>query len=317
MPVEAGWSRSVDPVSRECEDRAMTIVIEPLHPALGAEVLGVDLHRPIDDPTAATLQAAFDRYGLLLVRQPGLDDVEHRSFVESIGPVRDAHRYVSNVESDGFQPEWELLFHSDFAFTEMPLEGISLYALDVGDGCAPTRFASTARAAATLPPDLRSELDGLRIVHMVNLTATGREDVRNREEDFGGPDAPPDQYPRSVRPVLGPHPRTGQELLWVTEQQASHFEGLTYAESDLLLERLFAHLHGDPSTVYAHHWQPGDLILWDNITLVHGRPAAPTTVRRSLRRFTMTPRTITEILNGLVFTDRPEVHRKVDRPAGS
>jgi taurine dioxygenase len=289
----------------------MTITLEPLHPRLGAEVVGVDLHQPIDGPTAAALRAAFDRYGLLLVRQTGLDDDEHRRFVESIGPVRDTHRYISNVESDGYQPEWPLLFHSDFAFTDLPLEGISLYAMDIGEGVAPTRFVNLARAAATLPPDLRTELEDLRIVHMVDLTPNGREDVRNREEDFGGHDAPPAQYPRSVRPVLGPHPRTGEELLWVTEQQASHFEGVSYQDSDALLERVFAHLHGDPSTVYDHHWQVGDLIVWDNIMLVHGRPAAPTTVRRSLRRFTMTSRTITEILNGMVFAERPEVHLKV------
>jgi taurine dioxygenase len=205
-----------------------------------------------------------------------------------------------------------LLFHSDFAFTDAPLEGISLYALDVGDHCAPTRFANTAHAAATLPADLRAELEDLRIVHMVNLTATGREDIRNREQDFGGPDISPNEYPRSIRPVLGPHPRTGEELVWVAEQQASHVEGLSYEESDALLERVFAHLHGDASTVYEHHWRPGDLIVWDNVMLVHGRPAAPTTVRRSLRRFTMTSRTITEILNGMVFAERPEANVKVD-----
>jgi taurine dioxygenase len=288
----------------------MAAVFVPLHPTLGAEVQGVDLHRPIDEPTVTTLRQEFDRSGLLLVRQPGLDANEHRRFIEVFGPVREAHGYISNIEAAGHQPEWSLLFHSDFAFTDAPLEGISLYALDVGDGCAPTRFVNLARAAATLPADLRLELESLRIVHMANLTATGREDVRQREEDFGGPDAPPEKYARSVRPVLGPHPRTGEELLWITEQQASHFEGMSYERSDALLERIFIHLHGDTSTVYDHDWQVGDLLLWDNLTLVHGRPAAPTTVRRSLRRLTMTSRTIDEILHGSQFEHRPEVHAK-------
>jgi taurine dioxygenase len=215
------------------------------------------------------------------------------------------------VEADGYQPEWPLLFHSDFAFTPAPLEGISLYALDLGDGCVPTRFASTAHAAATLPSDLRAKLELLNIVHMADVTPAGREDVRQREEDFGGPEAPTEKYPRSVRPVLGPHPRTGEELLWVGEQQASHFEGITYAESDALLDEIFAHFHGNPSNVYDHHWQVGDLIIWDNIKLVHGRPAASTTVRRSLRRIMMTSRTVGEILSGISFEPRPEANVKV------
>jgi taurine dioxygenase len=291
----------------------MTIAVtfEPLHPSLGAEVRGLDLSVPIDDATAAALRAAFDRFGLLLVRGPDLDADAHRRFVEAIGPVRDAHGYISNVEASGYQPEWALLFHSDFAFTDEPLEGISLYALEIGDGCTPTRFASMARGAKTLPADLRTQVEHLRVVHMADVTPAGREDVRQREADFGGPDAPPARYPRSIRPVLWPHPRTGEELLYVAEQQASHFEGMSYADSDALLDRIFVHLHGDASTIYDHHWQVGDLLVWDNLVLVHGRTAAPTTVRRSLRRITMTSRTVAELLSGIRFDDRPEANAKV------
>jgi alpha-ketoglutarate-dependent taurine dioxygenase len=291
----------------------MTVTFEPLHSALGAEVHGVDLHAPIDDATRAKLRTAFDQFGLLLVRQAGLDADAHRRFVEAIGPVRDPHGYISNVEASGYQPEWELLFHSDFLFTDQPLEGISLYALEIGTGVAPTRFASAAHGAKSLPKGLRAQLLHLRVVHMADLTSAGREDIRQREEDLGGPDAPRDKYPRSVRPVLSPHPRTGEELLSVAQQQASHFEGMSYADSDALLDRIFAHLHGDPSSVYDHNWQVGDLLLWDNLKLVHGRPAAPTTVRRSLRRITMTSRTVAEILGSLHFDDRPEANAKINQ----
>ena len=88
---------------------------------------------------------------------------------------------------------------------------------------------------------------------------------------------------------------------------------MSYAESDALLERVFAHLHGDPATVYDHHWEVGDLLVWDNLALVHGRPAAPTTIRRSLRRFTMTASTIAELLGGRQFDDRPAAYTKVQQ----
>jgi taurine dioxygenase len=291
----------------------MAVTLDPLHPALGAEVHGLDLSHPIDEPTAATLRAAFDQFGLLLVRQSDLEVDDHGRFVQIFGPVREPHGYISNVEANGYQPEWPLLFHSDFLFGRAPLEGLSLYALEIGDGCVPTRFASTAYGARTLPADLRGELEHLRVVHMADLTPAAREDVRQREEDFGGPDASRQVYPRSIRDVLTPHPRTDVELLSVAEQQASHFEGMSYADSDALLERIFTHLHGDPSTVYEHYWQVGDLLVWDNLMLVHARRAAPTTVRRSLRRVTITPYTVAELLGGLQFDERPDANVKVDQ----
>jgi len=279
----------------------MPLELRPLHPALGVEVNGLDVSKPFAVEDVRSLRGAFDRYGLVLIRQLGIDATDHRRLVELLGPVREAQSHISNVEPDGYHPEWAMLFHSDYIFTETPVLGISLYPLELAQGVAPTRFANLALAAATLPASLRSRLEGLHVVHMISIAGDASEAVRHREAELGGPDASPSLYPRAIRKVLAPHPRTGVELLWICEQQASHFVELSYAESDALLDLVFEHVHGVPERVYEHDWRMGDLVVWDNLMLVHGRRAAPKAVRRSFRRFTVTDRTLGEILGGVEF----------------
>jgi taurine dioxygenase len=87
----------------------------------------------------------------------------------------------------------------------------------------------------------------------------------------------------------------------VNEQQASHFVGLTMDESDELLDELFAYMYDD-RFVYEHQWAEGDLIVWDNITLQHGRRANAPDARRCLRRITMNDITTAELLAGTVWS---------------
>lgn len=281
----------------------MQLELRPLHTALGVEVKGLDVSKPFAGDDIATLRDAFDRHGLLLIRQRDVSAYDQRRLVELFGPVRESQSHISNVEPDGYHPEWAMLFHSDYIFTENPVLGISLYPLELASGSAPTRFANLTRAATTLSASLRRRLEGLHLVHRISVAGDANENIRHREEDHGGPDAPPSLYPRAIRPVLAPHPRTGVENLWVCEQQASHFVELSYAESDVLLAEIFEHIRGDPSVVYDHDWQMGDLVVWDNLMLVHGRREAPKAVRRSFRRFTMTALTLAEILGGVQFGD--------------
>lgn len=130
--------------------------------------------------------------------------------------------WISNVEP-GFHPEGELLWHCDYAFTPHPMLGLSLYAIELAEGAAPTGFASNARALVQLPPDVRAQLEALRVVHVID-SVSGRDNVRTRLEDVGGEAASKVFYPRFARPAIWRHPVTGRPLLFVLGQQASHFE---------------------------------------------------------------------------------------------
>ena len=78
------------------------------------------------------------------------------------------------------------------------------------------------------------------------------------------------------------HPTTGQELLSVNQMQTDRVIGLDATESEETLEALWALLYA-PQNTYSHHWRVGDLVLWDNIAVQHGRPAPPPDVPRTMR----------------------------------
>jgi alpha-ketoglutarate-dependent taurine dioxygenase len=84
-------------------------------------------------------------------------------------------------------------------------------------------------------------------------------------------DANPLRYPRFSHPVLSPANAAGDIALSVSEAYASHIEGLSKEESEELLQECFATLYA-PDNVYEHHWQPHDILLWNNLAVQHGRP---------------------------------------------
>ena len=270
----------------------------PLSPALGVEVSGADLTVPLEDGHVEHLRRLFDRHHLLLFRGQRLSAGDQVRVCRYLGAVPDPPTLVSNVEPGGFHPEFRLVFHSDYAFLPFPLQGISLHAVDVAPGAVPTAFVSNANGASTLPTELRERLERLEAIMLAN-TVAGREDIACRRTPV--PDeAPQDVYPSTTRPAIWPHPRTGQRLLFVNEQHGWRFVGLARADSDQLFDEVFAHLYR-PEAVYEHQWVPGDLIVWDNLALQHGRRANPNAVTRSLRRVVLNDISNDEMVAGTVF----------------
>jgi alpha-ketoglutarate-dependent taurine dioxygenase len=254
--------------------------IRELSPALGVLVSGLDPAAPIDPRDLEALRHAFRERHLLLVRAPELGDLEHVRFARLFGPVYDeygdtlGYHFVSNVKSGAIIGHGPLLFHSDLAFTPEPTLGLSLYAVEVPDDGAPTRFANAVRALERLPAAVRAKLSGLHALHLYDLTHQ-YGDVRYREADL------PAREPRAVHPVLLRDPRDGREILYVSQMQTDRILELAPDEGEALLQELFSALYA-PDNVYEHRWRPGDLLIWDNLALQHGRnaPDLPRTLRR-------------------------------------
>jgi alpha-ketoglutarate-dependent taurine dioxygenase len=249
---------------------------EELHPEVGVEIAGLDLSKELDSESVSTLRDLFDRSGLLLLRGAGITPEEQAYLVGIvIGRTAPADRadamarthtyanYVTNKDEDGYARFGELLFHCDMMWAETPIEVLSLFGCRVESPTVPTRFANMVRAIETLPADLRARVADLKAVH-----ETGQQRRGAHKDQLV---VPQHEVLRStVNPVIWRHPRTGRELLYTSQQMTARIEGLDPADSEALLEELFAHLYR-PGAVLDHEWRQGDLVVWDNFALQHAR----------------------------------------------
>ncbi len=256
-----------------------------MSPALGAEVRGVDLRRPLRPEELAQLRAALTSHFLLRVPDQDLDDEQHAGAVAQFGALAleglgQKHRvgFVSNTRPGGTLGSRAATFHIDYGFTDHPYEFLSLYGLEIPPDGTETWFANAVAAARDLPPDLLRRVEHLTARAAVDVTSEiGEAGIRLH---LGRLD---ETYPHARRPVLWPHRDTGGPILAVWQQQTDAILPLAPDESNALLEALFAHLYR-PDHIYVHHWEPCDLLIWDNHALQHARPDIGVDVPRTLRR---------------------------------
>jgi len=251
-------------------------------PALGTTVRGVDLRTPLGTAERVELRGALEHSSLLHFPEQDLSDTEHEAAVAQFGAVAQEDGgtvgFVSNHRPDGTLGSGAARFHIDFGFTDAPYEYLSLYGLDIPPSGTVTCFANAIAAAADLPADVRARIEPLQARAVVDVTSPERE--AGVRIDLGRLD---ETYPHALRPVLWPHRLTGAPILAVWEQQTDALLPLPPDESTALIRELFAHLYR-PEHVMVHHWQPGDLLLWDNHALQHARPDIGVDEPRTLRR---------------------------------
>ncbi len=241
----------------------------------GAEV-DFDL-RHIDAPDADELRSLFDRYHLLVFRNQSLGHDEQIAFMSLLGPVLrsriDGVGYITNVPGpDNFLGDSELAFHSDLSFSPKPFLAISLHAVEVENGRSSTKFVDPTASYRRLPQALRERIDALNALHVYGADLAGRN-----LEDL------PTHPPRAVHPLVMRHPRTGERILYVNYNQTARIVELGEAESDALIEQLFACSYPEEA-VLEHRWDLGDLVVWDNLALQHARGAVSDVGVRRLQR---------------------------------
>ncbi|BBK43286.1 taurine dioxygenase [Allostella vacuolata] len=261
----------------------MTLSTRALSPALGVEILGLDLSQPFDAATAEALLDLYRRHHLLLVRGQKLEEDDQLRFAEVFGPIsrrspamqKAKAAYVSNARADGILGDGELYFHSDNTFFVHPLKAIGLYGIEIPPAGGDTLFSNCAAVYAALPEALRQRLEGLSSYQLFDYTG----DYARRSTEEGASDA----ALRAVHPLLWTDPDTGTRAVFLSEHTAVRINELPIAEGEALIAELRGWI-ADPRFGYRHRWQPGDMLLWDNIILQHAREPFDTSHRRTLRR---------------------------------
>ncbi len=272
------------------------VEVRNLEMPFGAEVTGLDVTRELEEPARHRLRHALDERGLLVFRGLDIDQTYQGYLAETVigldpgwesirsaNPGTRAHEadafYVSNRRAGATSKFGRLKFHSDTMWADDPLKVVSLYAVEVETPVVPTMFASATLGWFTLPKDLRNRIAGLSAVHQAGQ-------IREDEEKDGDVVVSIPAVPKSTtKPIGNRHPRTGETILYINEQMTHEVVGLSPEESRSLLKALFVHLYRQDNVLH-HEWQTGDLVVWDNMAVQHGRPNVKETGPvRTLRRF--------------------------------
>ena len=239
------------------------------------------------------LRDTLDERHLLTFSGPVLSGEAQVGFTTRFGalvPERRLWGYVSNSRPDGVVREGRLEFHSDFAFTAHPIEAICLHALEMPDDGSPTIYADAVAAVDRLPSPLRARLEEMEVLNCFDLLQEGDHRMRVAEID--------PRSPRCTHPIIGVHPRTGERVVMANALHSDSIVGIPPGESEQLLGELFEVLY-DPDHLYEHRWSVGDVVLWDNIALHHGRAHVPSDAPRTLQRVTIGSHTPGELIPNL------------------
>jgi len=257
---------------------------------IGTLVTGVDLTAPFTDEVVEALLEAMCGRKLLVFRAADLSAEDQARVVDLFANVWDErgdgsrHIFVSNARAGGVlgRPDG-LLFHSDCLYMPAPLAVISLYAIEMPMSPSPTVFANSLAAAGDLPPELRSRLDDATGLFVGGLG--GYERLRS--------DTASDEAMRVEHPIRFPDALAGEAAMLVDELYFDRFVDWELEESDAARDEIHEHVYAEHNT-YVHHWQVGDLVVWDNIALQHGRRPVPDDGPRTLRRVVGLDRSVTE-----------------------
>ena len=290
--------------------------VVPTSAALGAEIHGVDFSLPVPEDVKAALRKAWAEHLVLLVRNQNIDDegliatagifgpphtAASRQYHLNVGKqVDDKHMLsrhpsvsiISNLDADGNPVldngglgSYEVVWHTDNSYVEVPPAGSMLYSLEVpppGSG-GDTSFNNQYLAYEELPAELKQAIEGKSQVHDSTRNSAGilRPGVKLA--------ATPEEVPGPTHPLVRVHPVTGKRALYLGRRRdwpSNYIIGMSNADSEALLDKLWAHAT-QPKYAWTHRWSVGEWVLWDNRCCMHYRTEIDLAHRRVMHRTTI------------------------------
>jgi taurine dioxygenase len=260
--------------------------VHPSGKALGARIEGVDLAQPVSDGDFKQMLRALGEHGVLCFPRQRLETEEFARFGRMFGEleINVANQFheqgfpevmvLSNMTADG-KPiglgDAGQGWHTDMSYSrEVALANV-LYAIKVpmraGRPLGDTQFRNMHAAYEDLPAEIKTRLEGRTATHdfakfwdMMRARPGSRRAALTAVQRAAKPPV--------SQPIFRTHPITGRAVLYCNPGYATRIDGMPQAESDELLDFLFAHQERD-KYFYAHQWAEGDVLMWDNIGTVH------------------------------------------------
>lgn len=269
-----------------------------------ADVGGVDASR-VGDTGFAALHAVWLHYPILRLRGQRLDDVQLQAFSKRFGPLeyapmgrisapeRERHpspyvTSISNIVENG-RPigglgSGEAAWHTDMSYIDRPPTASILYAVEIPENGGDTHFCNMVAALAAMPPALRERARSVRLKHDAAHDSVGELRRGHRHART------PLEAPGAVHPMVRRHPESGTEALFLGRRQDAYVEGMSLDDSEAFLDDIWRYV-ALPDATWTQRWRVGDLLIWDNRSVMHRRAAFDPGARRLMRRTQVRPST--------------------------
>ena len=253
--------------------------IEPLTAGIGAEITGLDLSQDLSEATIAAVSAALVRWKVLFFRDQAITREQHLAFGRRFGPLEihpfadgfksfnndQASREILVIESTAEKPVAADEWHSDVSFRRDPSLGSILRCRVTPAAGGDTLWADMAAAYEGLDDATRSHISGLTAIHdweifRKGLRRQGMDEARIAELDAA--------FPPAEHPVVRTHPVSGEKIVYVNRNFTMRIKGMKEAESQALLERLYA-LARHPDYQVRFRWRVDSIAFWDNRSTQH------------------------------------------------
>jgi taurine dioxygenase len=273
--------------------------VHPLSHGFGAEARAVDLSQPLDDPAFAEIEQAFLRAQVLVFRDQRLTPAQFMAFARRFGPpephVIDQFHHpadpniliLSNRVENG-RPlglaDAGTYFHTDYSYLDVPARATTLYSIEVPAAGGDTLFANQYAAYDDLPAATKRRIDPLVAIH--HYGNRDNEDETTRTVASVLNDAQKQQMPLVTHPVVRSHPATGRKALYAVSGSSFGIVDMPEDEARALLDELAAHAT-QPKYRLSVSYGVGDVVIWDNASLLHSATLVDPTHPRTLWRITL------------------------------
>jgi taurine dioxygenase len=275
------------------------ITFTPLTPGFGIEASGVDLSQPLSDADFATLEGAFYRHQLLALRAQDITASQFSAFARRIGPPQphvidqfhlpeDSNILIlSNVKKDG-QPtglqDAGSYFHTDYSYLQVPARATTLYSRVVPEVGGDTLFANQQAAYDDLPDAMKKRIEPLYGIH--HYGNRNDQDEKSRTVASVLTAEQKAKMPVITHRIARPHPVTGRKSLYAVSGSSFGIVGMPEDEARDLLDELAAH-STQPKYVLRFKYGVGDIVVWDNASLLHSATLTDPNHARTLWRITV------------------------------
>jgi alpha-ketoglutarate-dependent taurine dioxygenase len=283
-------------------DFSVGLKVRSLHPALGAEVRGIDMRAPLDPATFRALHNVWMEHLVVVLPAQHISDAEHVAFTRGFGEPEIFHQKiirsnrvpeifrVSNVDDNGIlmppdhptvkQLALAQFWHTDSSYRTMPCIGSLLHGVETSRTGGETQFTNMYAVYEALPNSLKRQVQGRKARHNFgHLHTLASLKPLTQEEQAA--------MPPVWQPMVRKHPVTGRHSLYISPIYNDEVEGMGAEDAKRLIAEL-TEFAAQPRFVYRHRWEPDDVVIWDNRCTMHQVTPHDPRERRVMHRTTIT-----------------------------